>query len=156
MKTYVVGFPFNRDFRNIILILKNRPAWQAGSLNGIGGKIEDGENSINAMVRECLEETGLEIEARLWRAVCVLTDTQLAWRVHFFYCATDRIYAYQSKTDEEVSLFPVDTVLRDRRLMPNLRVFIPLARDNSGIVKPLLIEDNTGSNKPEVGSVAQR
>lgn len=158
MKQYVVGLPFNRSFSNIILIRKNRPDWQAGMLNGIGGKIEAGEMPLDAMVRECQEEAGIVIPAAWWRCACVLTDTALAWRVNFYYCGADAIYSYKTMTDEAVRLYAVDRVLRDPSLMPNLRVFIPLARDISGIVKPLLLEDNTGSTKPEAGysgSVAQ-
>lgn len=147
MKTYVVGFPFNHGMSQLLLIEKKRPDWQAGKLNGIGGKIETGELALSAMVRECQEEAGLDIEPKLWRAACVLTDARLAWRVHFFYCSTDRIYSYDTKTDEEIKLFHYLDALTHPDLMPNLRIFIPLARDNSGIVKPLLIDDNTGSDK---------
>lgn len=55
---YVLGFMFNEAESKVILIFKNRPAWQAGKLNGIGGKIEEGETPIQAMNREFAEETG--------------------------------------------------------------------------------------------------
>jgi 8-oxo-dGTP pyrophosphatase MutT (NUDIX family) len=45
----VLGFVFNRDFSEVALILRNRPKWQAGHYNGIGGHIEDGENPYDAM-----------------------------------------------------------------------------------------------------------
>lgn len=34
---YVVGFCFNSDLSQIILIEKNKPEWQKGYLNGVGG-----------------------------------------------------------------------------------------------------------------------
>jgi hypothetical protein len=37
----------------------------------------------------------------------------------------------------------VNAVIRDPILMPNLRVFIPLALDQSGIVKPIDFYDNS-------------
>ena len=40
MKKYVLTFLFTSDYKNVWLIEKNRPNWQKGSLNGIGGKIE--------------------------------------------------------------------------------------------------------------------
>lgn len=55
---YVLGFMFNEDESKVLLIMKNRPAWQAGKLNGVGGKIEAGETPIQAMEREFAEETG--------------------------------------------------------------------------------------------------
>ena len=59
VKRYVVGFLLNYDRTQVVLIRKNRPAWQAGHLNGVGGKIEMGETPIEAMTREFEEETGL-------------------------------------------------------------------------------------------------
>jgi 8-oxo-dGTP pyrophosphatase MutT (NUDIX family) len=55
---YVLGFVFNRNLGRVLLVLKNRPAWQANKLNGIGGKIEVGETPLQAMEREFREETG--------------------------------------------------------------------------------------------------
>ena len=37
---YVVGFAFDKKRENVALIQKNRPPWQKGKLNGIGGHIE--------------------------------------------------------------------------------------------------------------------
>ena len=51
MNNYVLGFAFNKNFREVLLILKNKPQWQKGLYNGIGGKIEEGELPIEAMVR---------------------------------------------------------------------------------------------------------
>lgn len=45
---------------HVVLILKSKPAWQAGLLNLPGGKIEQGESPIEAARRELKEETGLD------------------------------------------------------------------------------------------------
>lgn len=54
---YVLGFMFDHEEKHVLLIWKNRPKWQAGKLNGIGGKIEAGETPLQAMEREFTEET---------------------------------------------------------------------------------------------------
>ncbi len=54
---YVVGFVFSKDLSRVLLVLKNRPAWQNGKFNGIGGKIEADETAFEAMNREFVEET---------------------------------------------------------------------------------------------------
>lgn len=54
--SYVAGFVFSADFEQVALIRKNKPEWQAGKLNGIGGKVEAGETTIAAMNREFAEE----------------------------------------------------------------------------------------------------
>ena len=55
---YVLGFVFIGSDK-ILLQLKNRGGdYLNGKLNGLGGKIEEGESAISAMVREYFEETG--------------------------------------------------------------------------------------------------
>lgn len=66
MTGYALGFLFLTDAvygTSVVLIRKDKPEWQAGKLNGVGGKIEDGEEPIDAMRREWKEETG---ETREW------------------------------------------------------------------------------------------
>jgi 8-oxo-dGTP diphosphatase len=61
MIAYVVGFAFRPRLTGmeVVLIRKTKPAWQAGKLNGVGGKIEAGELATEAMAREFEEETGV-------------------------------------------------------------------------------------------------
>ena len=54
----VCGLVFNSDQSKIALILKNRPKFLAGKMNGIGGKVEIGEGHAESMSREFEEETG--------------------------------------------------------------------------------------------------
>ncbi len=55
---YVVTFLFNHDSTKVWLIEKQKPDWQKGLLNGIGGKIEIGETPTDAAFRELKEEAG--------------------------------------------------------------------------------------------------
>ncbi len=80
MKEYVAGFLFNAN-GEVALVLKNKPDWQAGKYNAIGGSIEDGETPLRAMRREFKEEAGLDIDR--WERLVILTDRR-KWRVHFF------------------------------------------------------------------------
>ncbi len=54
---FCVGFLFNPDMSQVVLIRKNRPEWQAGRLNGVGGRLEDGETPLRGMQRKFKEET---------------------------------------------------------------------------------------------------
>lgn len=66
-KQQVVGFMFGKDFTHVVLIIKEKPAWQKGKHNGVGGKIEDfDESPAHAMAREFREETGLDTRASEW------------------------------------------------------------------------------------------
>ena len=61
---YVLAFIYDK-FGNILLIRKNRPEALAGKLNGIGGKVEENELPIAAVLREIKEETDLELDSNL-------------------------------------------------------------------------------------------
>ena len=123
---YVLGFFFNEDLSSVLLIEKNRPAWQAGKLNGIGGHIEDGETPSEAMEREFSEETGLTIKP--WRKFLELTDDNHFHITAFFAVALDEeeFEGFQSMTDEKVAIAHTDELLYEN-VLPNLRWMIPMA-----------------------------
>jgi 8-oxo-dGTP pyrophosphatase MutT (NUDIX family)/NTP pyrophosphatase (non-canonical NTP hydrolase) len=104
---YVVGFALNEARTHVCLIRKTRPSWQCGYLNGIGGKVEPGETTHEAMVREFLEETGVEIPE--WVAGPYLAGglPDHPYSVHCYYAATDLIHKTKTTTDEEGVVVPV-------------------------------------------------
>jgi hypothetical protein len=48
---YVAGFLFDSALHNVLLIEKQKPEWQVGMLNAIGGKIEGDELPMDAKCR---------------------------------------------------------------------------------------------------------
>src|ERR1041385_6218578 len=106
MTEYVCGFAFTDDMNDVVLIRKNRPEWQAGLLNGVGGHIEPGEGPAEAMTREVAEETGVETKVEDWTQFAVL-DGDL-FRVYFFMARTDDAYEVQTMTDEKVQLIATE------------------------------------------------
>ena len=102
----VLGFAFD-DLGRVALIEKKRPDWQAGLLNGIGGKLEDVDQDrpIAAMQREFREETGVDIDVSKWVYAGGMTGPGCVVDV---YTVTDPIVRdVQTKTDESVSLVPI-------------------------------------------------
>lgn len=85
---YVLGFLFNKPRTSVVLIRKQKPAWQAGLLNGIGGKIEPGEMESEAMAREFKEETGVTTDGSRWRRFCEMTGDGFT------------VYCYKTQDDE--------------------------------------------------------
>ena len=139
MKTqYVVGLLFSVDRHGVALIRKTKPKWQAGMLNGVGGHVEPGEAAPQAMVREFREEPGTEVTA--WELFATLTGPDFEIR---FYSAFDdaAIRAVATTTEEAVERWPVKAALAGQDLIPNLRVLIPLALDQTGIKKPVHLID---------------
>jgi 8-oxo-dGTP diphosphatase len=124
MRTYVLGFIFTPDFSKVLLIHKNRPEYQKGKLNGLGGKIEQGETEIQAMVREIREESGLQILEKEWKRIGEMNGKD--WNVTVFAChytgkPTDALDA----TDETVEWIEVQNL--PKNVMENLPWLIPLS-----------------------------
>ncbi len=129
-KEWVAGFLFTEDFRSVALIRKARPEWQAGKLNGVGGKIEPGETPEQAMVREWTEEANAG--PHNWREFC-----QLVWAegtVHFFmaYTAYKTDY-FRPDTDEPVRWHYVADAIKYESIIPNLAWLLRLASDKDQV-----------------------
>lgn len=138
---YVVGFYFystttaaQRQLHNcsVTLILKQRPEWQRGLLNGVGGHVEPGESPEQAMAREFEEEAGV-VCAR-WEKFLVLKGTNgdgEDYMIHFFRAFHEgnsaAYFAIKAQTDEQIVRFPIEEVLHWRPVVPNLKWIIPLA-----------------------------
>ena len=124
MKTtqYVLGFLFSPDKKSVALIRKNRPDWQEGLLNGIGGHIEEGEPPSIAMRREFREETGITISDWVLKIKYRDKDFQL----FIFTAVSDLIVEIRTTTDEKVFIMGVN---RLAEAIPNLKWFIPLLLD---------------------------
>jgi 8-oxo-dGTP diphosphatase len=120
----VCGFCFSPDFKRVVLIRKNRPDWQKGLLNGVGGKVEKGELLIGAMRREYTEETGRQIKE--WTALATLSGPD--FKCAFFYTTDYYIDSVKSETDEEVGVYEVSS-LHQQNVIENLQWLIPLAID---------------------------
>jgi 8-oxo-dGTP diphosphatase len=66
MRHFTLGFIFNQNFSEVLLMHKNRPDWQAGKINGVGGEIKPKEKSIDCIVREVKEEAGVKTQKKDW------------------------------------------------------------------------------------------
>lgn len=123
---YVVGFLFNQEMNKVVLIQKNRPEWQKGLLNGVGGKVERSETFEEAMYREFKEETGLVTNR--WDNFAVVAE-EGDYAVYFF-CTTDYdADKATTQTDEEIFFIPVEDISNMPNIIPNLRWLIPMAID---------------------------
>jgi 8-oxo-dGTP diphosphatase len=126
---YVCGFLFSEDKSEVVLIQKNRPDWQAGKLNGVGGKVEDSDEDTRfAMIREFFEEAGTS--TLQWKYIGNIHGAD--WEVNWFtaFCKLPVI----STTDEVVAWYRVSDVLKGKwDMIPNLKWLIPLALEDNDI-----------------------
>jgi 8-oxo-dGTP diphosphatase len=141
MISYVNGFMIQPEQQRVLFIRKNRPAFQAGKWNGIGGKIEPGESAIDAMVREFREETGVATAPESWERTIALQGRDFV--VYFYRSFVDTFPAYHTPTDEVVNDWPIEAVFRDEKFgiptLPNMKWILPMQL-NLNIKFPLLVE----------------
>lgn len=110
---YVLGFAFD-DLGRVALVRKNRPDWQRGKLNGIGGGIEEGEDPNAAMSREFFEEAGVTVPYDSWRWVGTMNGDD--WSVWVYTVTSPLIRDARTTTDETVHLIVARNVHLSRHL----------------------------------------
>ena len=109
----------------ILLIEKNRPAWQAGRINFPGGSIEVGETPEEAAIRELKEETGL-ISDNAQIVGTIESPSALVYCVKLIPKGPWEVLNPGPQETEKVFWDEVNSSLVDSRLMPNLKVVIPM------------------------------
>ena len=126
MTSYVVGFVFSTNRKSVALIRKTKPEWQAGKLNGVGGHVEAGEQSITAMVREFREETGIVVPEDQWTRFATMVGKDYV--CNCFKAFTDTVFSVKTCTEEPVGVYAVDT-LTNQTSIHNIAWLVHLALD---------------------------
>lgn len=128
VKEYVLGFLFDSGENPTLvkLIEKKSPEWQRGKLNGIGGKVEPGENDTQAMIREFAEEAG--VYHYDWDKFAELTgpDFRVACFKAFDGYAFERAH---SRTEEQVLPMSIRELPYSNTIF-NVQFLVPLALGN--------------------------
>lgn len=102
---------------------RTRPAWQAGCVNALGGKLAESESAADAARREVREEAGVDVEG--WTEVLVWEDRE--YTMHVLQAVSDRAREVRTMEDQEV--FLADVAELPREVIDNLRWLVPLALD---------------------------
>lgn len=119
-------FPNNSD--QVLLVMKDRPEWQKGFFNLVGGKVEEGEIIEEAAIRELWEETGYTPGkwSNIDRMGIIEADGELV------YCIRIEVDDYNQPNpipiagETEVShWYSWRQVVNDKRLIPSLRIVLP-------------------------------
>lgn len=120
---YVLALLFTADGREVVLVRKTRPVWQAGRVNALGGKVDAGESLADAARREVREEAGVDVEE--WEEFLVWRDPEYRLRA---VRAFDDV-ARQARTAEDQEVFLANVGALPFNVIDNLRWMIPLALD---------------------------
>jgi 8-oxo-dGTP pyrophosphatase MutT (NUDIX family) len=123
---YTVGFVFDSSREHVLLVHKQKPDWQIGKLNGVGGKYEPGETPEACVRREAREETTLDIPESEW--VYVGTIVQDIGNVGILAAAYSGERTDAKKGDyEEVEWFGVRDI--PDNALSNVHWLVPLSLD---------------------------
>lgn len=129
MSKYVVGFMFDFAFERVALIRKQKPVWQAGKLNGIGGKIECGETREEAMRREFIEEAGLDLDWHFYCNCAGINNDGFLFSLDCFW-SQGPLQELKSQEAEQIEILTLTQVIvRRREMIGNLPWHLELARD---------------------------
>lgn len=131
MKEYVLGFAFDKAKEQVVLIEKQKPDWQKGKYNGVGGKIEPSDTSpYFAMAREFYEETGVDTKNEDWVRYATMNfgDDIMGGSaiVHVFSMFNNDMLQCSTCEEEVIGIIPMKD-LYELPLMHNLHILIPLA-----------------------------
>lgn len=80
-KLWSLGFLFTPDLGRVMLLRKGK-SLHAGLWNGVGGKLENAEGYESSMVRECLEEAGIQTKKTDWKRAAKMVGVD--WSVGVF------------------------------------------------------------------------
>lgn len=131
MKHYVLCLIQAKDTGRIIFVRKNRPEWQKGRVNLIGGKVEINESIEKAAIREIYEEVGIKFDLcnkRLGKIVDI-DEYNAPYEVHCFKFYTEKeLVLTPSSIDEDEEFFwQLWKYTRHYpNLIQNLKTIIPL------------------------------
>ena len=130
-KSYCLGFAFGKS-DDVLLIRKNKPEFQKGKLNGVGGKLEGKETPLEAMIREFAEEADIVTTKDDWELRIFLQGKD--WEVAVFCCFID-ISNAKALTDEPLEVIKISDISSRQDLMFNLHWIIPYCLDDDqGII----------------------
>jgi len=121
VKEYVICY-VPREPHHIVIVQKEKPAWQFGLWNLPGGKLEMNETIEACAERELKEETDM-----------IAGDSeimgQLVGDAYCVYVVRCNVQCYQQARTmgrEQIFTKSIREVLESERLIPNLRLVIPL------------------------------
>lgn len=134
---YVVGLLFDPNGETVALIEKDHPEWQAGKLNGLGGKVEPGEDVWQAISREVQEEGGVLVHPHEWEIFLVLEGEE--YSATFLRAFSPEVANVRTCTSERVNVFRVGSY--PLPTIPNLGWIVPLALDRD-LATPVRVYDN--------------
>lgn len=137
----------------MLLVRKTHPEWQAGKLNGVGGKLDpcDLGSPMRAMVREFTEETRIVQSEQDWLFLATLHSGPHL--IHFFRALFDietlqQAAGQPNDTGELLELHDVTELAARRDKIANLSFLVPFAAYTHDLYRKVELEEIDRSAAP--------
>jgi 8-oxo-dGTP diphosphatase len=144
-RDFVLALLFTPDGQQVALMRRTRPAWQAGRINALGGKLLESESALDAARREVREEAGVDVAE--WVEMLRWEDAE--YRMHVVRAMSVRAHDVRTMEDQEV--FLADVARLPAEVIGNLRWLVPLALD-SDVEFPIVVR----SANPDGSGLTER
>ena len=129
---FVLALLYSVDRRRVVLMRRTRPAWQAGRVNALGGRLQSGESAAAAARREVREECGVDVAE--WREVLVWEDAEYV--MHVMRGVSE--HALEARSIEDQEVFLEEVLALPDNVIDNLRWLVPLALD-ADVAFPIVV-----------------
>ncbi len=140
MKKYVLLLLFTKDYKKILLIKRKKKPFK-DLYNGIGGKIENNETAQEATIRECYEESKIQIENPKLLVTCkypISVNSDEEKEMHVLYDFADEVEVketYEGTFEWKNIEFALDFYNKEIAGLSNLAQFVKEILDIEGIKK---------------------
>lgn len=122
---YVLVFLKYQD--EILMLNRDKPSWM-GCWNGVGGKIETGEDCYQAAIRETFEETGIKIDEPKLLA-------KVGWSVKDDPSSLGGMYCFLKEVDNKI----ITPIRGSEGILDFKKINWLLCDENSGVAKNIKV-----------------
>ena len=113
----------------VLLVLKDKPAWQLGKYNLPGGRVEQGETPDQAAIRELKEETGYTAVSGTDMLGKIVGEDVIIYCYNIYVNDARHHLNPRPEETQKVNWHWWADVKNSQNLMPNLKVIVPLLKE---------------------------
>ena len=130
IKTLVLIFDHTNTHIALITETEGKDHWK-GSLNAVGGHIEQGEDIYNSAQRECIEELGIKIHLplRLLGIINVQDKKGMTNMMYVFIAIINKKMELKGSDEGEVRWIKISDISQNDNVVQDIKLFTRVAKN---------------------------